>query len=68
MQRIVLPIYIKNPVRAGIVDVATDWEFSSALDYAGMRYTEGVALSEPFGIAKATPSIKANPSVKTRLC
>jgi len=27
----------QNPVSAGLVDVATEWEFSSARDYAGLR-------------------------------
>ena len=27
----------QNPVKAGLVSVETDWEFSSARDYAGMR-------------------------------
>ncbi len=27
----------QNPVKAGLVDVETDWEFSSAMDYAGLR-------------------------------
>lgn len=27
----------KNPVKAGLVDIETDWEFSSAKDYAGLR-------------------------------
>ncbi len=27
----------QNPVAGGLVDVATDWEFSSAKDYAGLR-------------------------------
>ena len=27
----------QNPVKAGLVTQETDWEFSSARDYAGMR-------------------------------
>ncbi len=27
----------QNPVKAGLVKMATDWEFSSAADYAGLR-------------------------------
>jgi putative transposase len=27
----------QNPVKAGLVKTETDWEFSSAQDYAGMR-------------------------------
>ncbi len=27
----------QNPVKAGLVESTTDWEFSSAMDYAGLR-------------------------------
>ncbi|MDA3778747.1 MAG: hypothetical protein PF487_00705, partial [Bacteroidales bacterium] len=35
----------QNPVKAGLVKNAVDWEFSSAVDYAGLR--DGKLVNKP---------------------
>ena len=44
---ITLVAYIhQNPIRAGLVDLLEDWEFSSYCDYSGKR--DGISLSKEY--------------------
>lgn len=42
----------QNPVKAGIVEKDTDWEFSSARDYSGLKNSDlvNIQLAKQIGL------------------
>lgn len=49
-----------NPVKAGLVQSQTEWEFSSAMDYSGQRQGKLVKkeIAEEYGLANSSDSVK----------